>query len=403
MMTIKDSEQREKQEQKALVTLGEYALVRNDLDSVVHRALQQSCILLELKYAAFSVLNQDKETFMVKVDSGCDITGAEIENNERWDMGFALTSDKPVIVSDYREEQRFKLSPLMREHEVVSSAHVAVRGEDTAFGVFCFYADEKRTFSEHDLNFIQIVANMVGMAIERARAHAVLEEKNRRLREEMSRNQQFQRDIIDNSIRERWDLGSYLHDNLAQMLATAKIIVRDVEGRLRDDQPDAREKTKQVEEILDDGIAGIRTLMQDIIPIDLEEDGIVQALRLLARQTEKMHEVVCSLQADDAINDINDIELVTHIYHIIQEALKNAAMHGQADRIDVAVRKREDSLTLVVKDNGRGMAGLSESEGGGNGIRIMKHRVELLKGEFTIANWEEDGRDGTLIRCHIPL
>src|SRR5699024_11595895 len=48
------------------------------------------------------------------------------------------------------------------------------------------------------------------------------------------------------------------------------------------------------------------------------------------------------------------------IYRIVQEATTNSVRHGHADKISIAISKKEEWLTIIVKDNGRSEEHTSE-------------------------------------------
>lgn len=85
------------------------------------------------------------------------------------------------------------------------------------------------------------------------------------------------------------------------------------------------------------------------------------------------------------------------IYRVAQEALTNVMRHAAATRADLELRRRDGWTTLVVHDNGRGLA--PGSQRSSNGIRGMRERALLIDADFSI-----DSRDGggTEVRLSIP-
>lgn len=392
---------KQQRHQETLAALGIYALEQEDLEVVMHRAIQQSCMALQLECAFIAELNRENDTLQIVSESDCGCKDREIENNIKWDIGYALQSEKPVNVSNYNEETRFSISPIMEDVEYASSVLIAIRGVEDTHGVFGFYAEEKREFTESDLNFIRVVANIIGMAIERKQAKTQLKEANAKLKKEMERSKKYQKDILKNNIVERWELGGYLHDNLGQMLASAKIITYEIEKKLAESKIDITEETTKLNSILDEGIEGIRNLTHDIIPVDIEEEGVAYAFRFLIRQTQKLYDVDCILEMDEIINEVKNRKLATHLYHVIQEAIKNAVMHGEADTIKVAVTKSNKNLIIFVTDDGIGLS--NSMEGNGKGLRIMEYRVELLGGTFDIEEISDSGESGTSLTIKVPI
>lgn len=101
--------------------------------------------------------------------------------------GHTLHSQGPVIVEDFRLEKRFKAPALLAQHGVRSGVSVIIQGNSLPFGVLGAHTAERRHFSEDDSNFLQSVANVIALAIEREQAEAKLQ-----------RDRTYFRSIIEN-------------------------------------------------------------------------------------------------------------------------------------------------------------------------------------------------------------
>src|SRR6185369_2784971 len=88
-----------------------------------------------------------------------------------------------------------------------------------------------------------------------------------------------------------------------------------------------------------------------------------------------------------------------HLYRIAQEAINNAILHGQADRVEVQLEVEDSSVVMRIRDNGTGIATNHKSKQG-LGLRIMRHRSGALGGEFNITS---ERHRGCTVRCTIPL
>jgi PAS domain-containing protein len=75
-----------------------------------------------------------------------------------------------VIVEDLRTEKRFSGPPLLHEHGVVSGMSVVIPTSEVPYGVLGAHTKRRRTFTQDEVNFLQAVANVLGMMIERQRA-----------------------------------------------------------------------------------------------------------------------------------------------------------------------------------------------------------------------------------------
>lgn len=404
MITDKSYRNNGTDKQEVLATLGIYALEKHNLKSIMDRAINLSCIVLDLDCAVIFAFNKQENTLQIEAQAGCAAEKDPIEIKEKWDIGYAINQEEPTVVESYREDERFRISPFLADQDIQSSINITVRGSEDTYGLLGFYSEKKRVFADHEVSFLQIVANIVGMAIERDYHKQHLRDKNEQLRDEMKRSRKFQREILKNSVSQRWELGSFLHDNLAQLLASAKIVVSDIKEQLSggDKNIDLSDELTELNKMIDEGISGIRNLTQYIIPIDLEKEGVAHAYRFLMQQTQKLYNINCRLKTGTVIHQIQNIEVATNLYHIIQEAVKNAAVHGKAEYVTVILTKSDNELIIRIEDDGLGLSNAGRDHEG-RGIQIMRHRMELMNGTFDIEEISDSERSGTMVTCTIPL
>ena len=87
------------------------------------------------------------------------------------------------------------------------------------------------------------------------------------------------------------------------------------------------------------------------------------------------------------------VELAT--YHVVAEALENAARHAQAREITVSARVEDDTLYVSIEDDGIGGA----DPGRGTGLTGLRDRVEALHGDIDIVS---ASGAGTAVHVAIP-
>lgn len=391
--------------QEIISELGIFALQEDDLQKIIRKAIEKMCDVTGIDYCL--VLESDKQKDSLTLIGSNLENGspdeAVIELNTDWDVGYALTLSEPLITEDYQNEQQYSISPLLDEYEVTSGLHINIGGKEEDFGVLSLYNKTSRNFSKHDINFIQIVANILGSTIERKRAAQNLIKANEQLKKEVEHSTDLQKQILSNSLAERWELGGYLHDELAQILALIKMTVNDIKDELSGpSKANASPMLDNVNSLIDLQVENIRNLSHDIIPIDVEKEGVSHAFSLLMRRSQTIHDVKCHLEADDILNKINNRELSSHLYNITQESIKNAATHGEANRILVAITQQQDNLILEIKDDGKGFSP-KETNSEGMGLQIIGHRVDLLGGSFTIDRLPDSDDFTTCIKYTFPV
>ncbi len=80
------------------------------------------------------------------------------------------------------------------------------------------------------------------------------------------------------------------------------------------------------------------------------------------------------------------------VYRVAQEALTNAAKHGQPERVEVELRFGEGTTRLVVEDTGRQGGPPAAPDPAGYGLTGMRERAELLGGTLCAAPTDDGFR-----------
>ncbi len=160
-------------QQHAVAKLGQRALAKTGLAALMDEAVRLVAGVLDLEYCKVLEPLPDGEGLLLRAGVGWKeglvgraTVGAGLDSQ----AGYTLSSDGPVIVEDLRSETRFDGPPLLHEHRVVSGMSVIIGSSEQPFGVLGAHTKERRTFTEDDVNFLQAVANVLAVAIERERA-----------------------------------------------------------------------------------------------------------------------------------------------------------------------------------------------------------------------------------------
>jgi sigma-B regulation protein RsbU (phosphoserine phosphatase) len=103
--------------------------------------------------------------------------------------GYTVLSDVPVAVENAATETRFAPLPLLLGEPVVSSISVVISTVEGPYGALGAHSRRRRAFTPDEVNFLQAVANVLGMAIERRRAEERLRRANRAHRALSTSNQ----------------------------------------------------------------------------------------------------------------------------------------------------------------------------------------------------------------------
>jgi len=176
----------------------------NDLESELRRRLEQQAVIADLSMKALSGTNlldlmdeaarrvreafeceftkisqlQDDGMFLVVAGSGWpDGVVGHARFGVDSPAGYTVQKGQNIVVADLQGDNRFKPPELLQEHGVVSELSVSIRLSTGFWGAFGVDSTSPQHFDEHDLNFVQVVANIIGDSVERMRneeAHAQL-------------------------------------------------------------------------------------------------------------------------------------------------------------------------------------------------------------------------------------
>lgn len=223
-----------------------------------------------------------------------------------------------------------------------------------------------------------------------------VQQRTAALTEQMAERERLERELLDVSEREQRRIGQDLHDSLCQHLTGAALAGQVLEEKLEARQMSEAQDANKVVELVEEGIALSRKLAKGLHPIELEAEGLMEALDELAATTSDLFKVSCKFECDSPVL-IRDTTVSGHFYRIAQEAISNAIKHGKAKEIIITLEVLDDGIALQVKDNGIGLPDVPPKNAG-MGLRIMGHRAGIISATFSAKRAEEGG---TIVSCFL--
>jgi signal transduction histidine kinase len=354
-----------------------------DVDVVLQRLVDQARSLLGARYAALGIPDGEGgfSRFLV---SGMDdelIAALGALPRQHGLLGAMLETSQPYRTLDIHQHPRFRGWWPAAHPDMRSFLGVPIVSADGVMGAF--YLTDKvdgSPFSDADERLIGLLAAHAAIAItnarlyERSRELSILEERNR--------------------------LALELHDVVSQKLFSL-LLTAESAGVLLERGEDAGERVARVGQLARDALEELRSLVHELRPANLEQDGLQDALR-------KHVEVQRRVQG-------TSIDLVVHrpgggsppdpgrdreVLRIAQEALHNALRHAGASRIAVALNDRPSGhLSLEIADDG---AGFDPDDGALRarrlGLTSMAERAQRIGARLDVASAPGEG---TIIRLEV--
>ena len=213
---------------------------------------------------------------------------------------------------------------------------------------------------------------------------------------EITERRRLEREIIEISNRERERIAGDLHDELGQQLTGIGLLAKVLEQNLAGVSPARASEAGEITELVMDAVAKTRDLARGLLPVDIAADGLEGALTEVASHTERVSEVRCRFECERPVL-VHDHTVATHLHRIAQEAVSNALRHSGAANISIRLESAGEALTLSVADDGIGIQDSSD-RAEGLGLRLMKHRADLMGGTLEIRSPEPQG---TVVTCSV--
>ncbi len=282
--------------------------------------------------------------------------------------------DTDLITAVAREPQRFDAY----ENEVV-----------TKQGERLFMAWSNRALLDEQGNLTGIMS----VGIDRTR--------QRRAEEELQRHQQRARllatELALTEQRERQAIATWLHDDIAQVLALVRMRLGFV--TVTSDAEEQRRAISEIDGLLAGAIQSTRDVNLELSPPILFEQGLPEALSWAASRARDHYGFEASTAVEGEPRTLDrDTEMI--IFQAIKELLNNVGKYADADHVTVTLRYDEDTVVVAVADDGRGFdPDAGRASGGGFGLLNIRERAEYLGGRLVI---ESRLGEGSRLAVHIP-
>jgi signal transduction histidine kinase len=196
---------------------------------------------------------------------------------------------------------------------------------------------------------------------------------------------------------ERTSLSRELHDEVGQMMTALGIELGNLE-KMRNGNGDAfKKRLEEVRRLNANSMRAIRDLAMGLRPSMLDDLGLEAALEWQGREFSRHTGVPAVVRVDGMFEALTDAQR-TCIYRVVQEALTNCARHANAKSVLVSIHSGEESVVVLIKDDGVGFSSLGHLRGG-LGLLGIRERVEALDGMLRIFSEPEKG---TTIEVEIP-
>ena len=326
-------------QQELVADFGRFAMKTNGFQAILDQASIIAALGLEASFAKVLEYLPGDMAFIVRSGVGWKdgvVGHTRLQGDLQSPAGYAFRSGKPVVSNHLANEQRFRTPKLLADHGIRSAVNVLISTNDAKpFGVLEGDSTHRGEFGDHDVAFLQALANTLAVAVEAQRRQdgreQLLLEKEALLHE---------KDLLMQEV----------HHRVMNSLQLVQTILTMQARNLTN--PEAKEQIEQ---------ASARIITVGTVHRRLYEGGSVVAAdadqylqRLLADMKEMFPKGVDSRELEVDVppfslsaNDITALGLIT------SELITNALKYGEG-KIRIAVRQQTHGLELSVSDEGKG-------------------------------------------------
>lgn len=191
---------------------------------------------------------------------------------------------------------------------------------------------------------------------------------------------------------ERRRIGEELHDGILPMLSSGKMHAQAFADK-KNIPPNA---CHQFISIMDDAIADIRHIMNQLSPSRLQQLGLARFVAQMTEYANATGRNAFMLETRNLeIDDIADDVALRGAARIVQEIIHNTLKYSQANECSIFMEFDGERINIVTEDDGVGFDFEKmlayEAPEGGRGLKNIQNRVKLLNGSLNVVTAPGEG------------
>jgi signal transduction histidine kinase len=192
-------------------------------------------------------------------------------------------------------------------------------------------------------------------------------------------------------------LAREFHDELGQLLTSARMQLQWLDGRVGDDQA-TRSALAAIEAMIGEAYRSVKSIAAELRPPALNL-GLPAAIEWQAARVLTPAGLQFTVALAPVAESLPDA-VATALFRIVQEAFTNVLRYANARSVHVSLRADGEQLILSVADDGCGFDPAAVAAGEHFGLVGMRERVAALHGALDI---DSAAGEGTRITVQLPL
>lgn len=323
-------------------------------------------------------------------------------------IGMAWESGQVVVINDYAAWDQRDLGEQYNAFHACIAAPLQTDGQ--VMGVMAVVRTSPgRPFTPDEIDLHMRLTQLASVAYDNARLYAEVraseqmlesrvEERTRSLQQALAENDALrEKSVADATASERSRLARELHDSVSQTIYGISLGARAAQKIQNTGEGDLDQPLNYIVALSETALAEIRALIFEMKPESLNEEGLKAAINKHAEVLRHRHNQHVTLKLPE-MEPATTIEVKYAFYRVMQESTHNIIKHAFARNILIDLQDAAGSLTMLIRDDGRGFDP-SIKLPGHHGLGNMRERVKALGGSFEI---DSAPGQGTCLTVHVP-
>ncbi len=294
--------------------------------------------------------------------------------------GLTIQTGRSTVVEDFTKESDLKLSPLLRNHGIVSLINVPIKMDGAIWGVLEADSEQPCRFSEDLLSFLKVIAYMIGLAAQREQRRQAAEALQSDVAREVAH-----REVLLSEMHHR------MKNNFQVIISTLLIQRRRAQA----------DETKQLLQAMSNRVMAMSLAHDQLDPRQSAQTvNIASYLGALGRTLGQLaQDVAIDLDFDEGTVPV---EIAVALGLILNELLTNSIKHafdGGPGRVTITFRvgPQEGEASMTVADDGKGTKEVTRE--GSSGTALVEALTKQLQGRIE----RDKVARGTVVRVCFPM
>lgn len=215
-----------------------------------------------------------------------------------------------------------------------------------------------------------------------------------RSREELRRLASHREERVE---QERARLAREFHDELGQVLTTARMHAQLLMRQLPADAEAPRAAVREIETMIGEASRSVKTIASDLRPAALNL-GLTAAVEWLAGRVLGPAGIGYQVSITALADRLDDSHAIG-LFRIVQESLNNIVRHAGASQVHITLGRIDAELHLLVEDDGKGFDAAGVDHATHFGLLGISERVTALGGNLEI---DSSPGNGTRLSVSLP-